>query len=88
MGGGSANISNSIRLLGQDVSFLESISVDMMGQNIFVGLLSYEIDPDFVNLSKLLKALAVVSLVEDGSASYSSKLDETIAQVGRVKLDQ
>ena len=77
IGGGAANTAIALGLLRQNVSFLGSISEDILGEKIFDNLHSCGLDLNMVNRSKLPTALAVVSLDENGSASYEFKLEKT-----------
>ena len=77
VGGGPANTAKALANLGMTTSFVGGISSDEYGSLISTELDSYGVDLGLVNRSNLPTALAVVSLDENGSASYEFKLDKT-----------
>ena len=77
VGGGPANTAKALANLDLSVSLICGISSDSYGLLISNELSSFRVDLGLVNRNDLPSALAVVSLDEDGSASYSFSLDKT-----------
>jgi fructokinase len=75
VGGGPANTAKALSRLGYKTLFIGGISADQYGSMIKAEL--SEVDLSFVNYSPLPTALAIVTLDEDGSASYEFKLEDT-----------
>jgi fructokinase len=75
VGGGPANTAKALSRLGYKTSFIGGISEDQYGFMINAEL--SEVDLSFVNYSPLPTALAIVTLDENGSASYEFKLEDT-----------
>ena len=75
VGGGPANTAKALSRLGYKTSFIGGISADQYGLMIKVEL--GEVDLSFVNDSPLPTALAIVTLDNNGSASYEFKLEDT-----------
>lgn len=77
VGGGPANTAKALANLGLTTSFIGGISSDEYGHSIERELKEYGVDLRLANRSSLPTALAIVSLDENGSASYEFKLSET-----------
>ena len=77
VGGGPANTAKALARLGHDVYFIDGISTDAYGEMSRDELLGDEVRLDLAKTSELSTALAIVSLDNNGSASYEFKLDET-----------
>lgn len=77
VGGGPANTAKALANLGLTTSFIGGISSDEYGHSIERELMEYGVDLRLANRSSLPTALAIVSLDENGSASYEFKLSET-----------
>ena len=77
VGGGPANTAKALARLGHDVHFIDGISTDAYGEMSRDELLADEVKLDLAKSSDLPTALAIVSLNENGGASYEFKLDDT-----------
>jgi fructokinase len=77
VGGGPANTAKALARLGHDVHFIDGISTDAYGKMSRKELLNDEVKLDLAKTSELPTALAIVSLNENGGASYEFKLDNT-----------
>jgi fructokinase len=77
VGGGPANTAKALARLGQDVYFIDGISTDAYGEMSRDELIGDEVKLDLAHTSELPTALAIVSLNENGGASYEFKLEQT-----------
>lgn len=77
VGGGPANTAKALARLGHDIHFIDGISTDAYGEMSRDELLNDEVKLDLAKTSELPTALAIVSLNENGGASYEFKLDNT-----------
>ena len=77
VGGGPANTAKALARLGHDVHFIDGISTDAYGEMSRDELVTDEVKLDLAKSSDLPTALAIVSLNENGGASYEFKLDNT-----------
>ena len=77
VGGGPANTAKALARLGHDVHFIDGISTDAYGEMSRDELIHDEVKLDLAKTSELPTALAIVSLDNNGSASYEFKLDNT-----------
>ena len=77
VGGGPANTAKALARLGHDVHFIDGISTDAYGEMSRDELIGDEVKLDLAKTSELPTALAIVSLDNNGSASYEFKLDQT-----------
>jgi fructokinase len=77
VGGGPANTAKALARLGHDVHFIDGISTDAYGVMARDELVNDEVKLDLARTSDLPTALAIVSLDNNGSASYEFKLDQT-----------
>ena len=77
VGGGPANTAKALARLGHDVHFIDGISTDAYGEMSRDELVADEVKLDLAKSSDLPTALAVVSLNENGGASYEFKLENT-----------
>jgi fructokinase len=77
VGGGPANTAKALARLGHDVHFIDGISTDAYGVMSRDELISDEVKLDLARTSDLPTALAIVSLDNNGSASYEFKLEQT-----------
>ena len=77
VGGGPANTAKALARLGHDVHFIDGISTDAYGEMSRDELIADEVKLDLAKSSDLPTALAIVSLNENGGASYEFKLDDT-----------
>jgi fructokinase len=77
VGGGPANTAKALARLGHDVHFIDGISTDAYGEMSRDELVADEVKLDLAKSSDLPTALAIVSLNENGGASYEFKLDNT-----------
>jgi fructokinase len=77
VGGGPANTAKALARLGHDVHFIDGISTDAHGEMSRDELLADEVKLDLAKSSDLPTALAIVSLNENGGASYEFKLENT-----------
>ena len=75
VGGGPANTAKALAKLGINTSFIGGISSDDYGEAIVKELVS--VDLSKAHRSLLPTALAIVTLIESGSASYEFKLEGT-----------
>ena len=77
VGGGPANTAKALARLGHDVHFIDGISTDAYGEMSRDELIADEVKLDLAKSSDLPTALAIVSLNENGGASYEFKLENT-----------
>jgi fructokinase len=77
VGGGPANTAKALARLGHDVHFIDGISSDKYGQMSRQELLDDEVKLDLALNSDKPTCLAIVSLNEDGGASYAFEIDGT-----------
>jgi fructokinase len=77
VGGGPANTAKALARLGHDVHFIDGISTDAYGEMSRDELVGDEVKLDLSKTSELPTALAIVSLNENGGASYEFKLENT-----------
>ena len=77
VGGGPANTAKALARLGHNVHFIDGISTDAYGEMSRDELLADEVKLDLAESSDLPTALAIVSLNENGGASYEFKLENT-----------
>jgi fructokinase len=77
VGGGPANTAKSLARLGHDVYFIDGISSDKYGQMSRQELLDDEVKLDLALNSDRPTCLAIVSLNENGGASYEFEIDGT-----------
>ncbi len=77
VGGGPANTAKALARLGHDVYFIDGISSDKYGQMSRQELLDDEVKLDLALNSEKPTCLAIVSLNENGGASYEFEIDGT-----------
>ena len=77
VGGGPANTAKALARLGHSVSFIDGISTDAYGVKARAELVADGVDLSLSHASDLPTAVAVVSLADDGGATYEFKLDKT-----------
>jgi fructokinase len=77
VGGGPANTAKALARLGHDVHFIDGISTDAYGQSARAELLADEVKLDLALTSDKPTCLAIVSLGNDGGATYEFKIDGT-----------
>ncbi len=77
VGGGPANTAKALARLGHDVYFIDGISSDKYGQMSRQELLDDEVKLDLALKSDKPTCLAIVSLKENGGASYEFEIDGT-----------
>ncbi len=77
VGGGPANTAKALARLGHDVYFIDGISSDQYGQMSRQDLLDDEVKLDLALSSDKPTCLAIVSLNENGGASYEFEIDGT-----------
>ena len=77
VGGGPANSAKALARLGHDVYFIDGISSDKYGQMSRQKLLDDEVKLDLALNSEKPTCLAIVSLNENGGASYEFEIDGT-----------
>jgi fructokinase len=77
VGGGPANTAKALARLGHDVYFIDGISSDKYGQMSRQELLNDEVKLELALNSDKPTCLAIVSLNEDGGASYEFEIDGT-----------
>jgi fructokinase len=77
VGGGPANTAKALARLGHDVYFIDGISSDKYGQMSRQELLDDEVKLDLALSSDKPTCLAIVSLNENGGASYEFEIDGT-----------
>ena len=77
VGGGPANTAKALARLGHDVQFIDGISQDEYGLMARKELLTDEVKLDFSIDSAKPTCLAIVTLSNQGSASYEFKIDGT-----------
>jgi fructokinase len=77
VGGGPANTAKALARLGHDVYFIDGISSDKYGQMSRQELLDDEVKLDLAFNSDKPTCLAIVSLNENGGASYEFEIEGT-----------
>ena len=77
VGGGPANTAKALARLGHDVHFIDGISSDNYGQMSRQELLDDEVKLDLALNSDKPTCLAIVSVNENGGASYEFEIDGT-----------
>ncbi|CAN1485873.1 RbsK Sugar kinases, ribokinase family [Candidatus Nanopelagicaceae bacterium] len=77
VGGGPANTAKALARLGRDVQFIDGISNDQYGVMSRKELLDDEVKLDLALKSDKPTCLAIVSLAENGGASYEFEIDGT-----------
>ncbi|CAN2170644.1 RbsK Sugar kinases, ribokinase family [Candidatus Nanopelagicaceae bacterium] len=77
VGGGPANTAKALARLGHDVQFIDGISNDQYGVMSRKELLDDEVKLDLALNSDKPTCLAIVSLAENGGASYEFEIDGT-----------
>jgi fructokinase len=77
VGGGPANTAKALARLGHDVYLIDGISSDKYGQMSRQELLEDEVKLDLALNSDKPTCLAIVSLNENGGASYEFEIDGT-----------
>ncbi len=77
VGGGPANTAKALARLGHDVYFIDGISSDKYGQMSRQELLDDEVKLDLALASFKPTCLAIVSINENGGASYEFEIDGT-----------
>jgi fructokinase len=77
VGGGPANTAKALARLGHEVYFIDGISSDKYGQLSRQELLDDEVKLDLALNSEKPTCLAIVSLNENGAASYEFEIDGT-----------
>jgi fructokinase len=77
VGGGPANTAKALARLGHEVYFIDGISNDKYGQMSRQELLDDEVKLDLALNSDKPTCLAIVSLNENGGASYEFEIDGT-----------
>jgi fructokinase len=77
VGGGPANTAKALARLGHDAYFIDGISSDKYGQMSRQELLGDEVKLDLALNSEKPTCLAIVSLNENGGASYEFEIEGT-----------
>ena len=77
VGGGPANTAKALARLGHEVQFIDGISSDQYGVMSRKELLDDEVKLDLALKSEKPTCLAIVSLTENGGASYEFEIDGT-----------
>jgi fructokinase len=77
VGGGPANTAKALARLGHDVNFIDGISSDKYGQMSRQELLDDQVKLDLALNSDKPTCLAIVSINENGGASYEFEIDGT-----------
>ncbi len=77
VGGGPANTAKALARLGHEVYFIDGVSSDKYGQISREELLADEVKLDLALSSDKPTCLAIVSLNENGGASYVFEIDGT-----------
>ena len=77
VGGGPANTAKALARLSHDVQFIDGISSDQYGVMSRKELLDDEVKLDLALKSDKPTCLAIVSLAENGGASYEFEIDGT-----------
>jgi fructokinase len=77
VGGGPANTAKALARLGHEVQFIDGISSDQYGAMSRKELLDDEVKLDLALKSEKPTCLAIVSLAENGGASYEFEIDGT-----------
>ena len=77
VGGGPANTAKALTYLGIDTQFIDGISSDKYGQMAKDELIASGVRLDYVKYSDKPTCLAIVSLSDNGSASYEFVIENT-----------
>ena len=77
VGGGPANTAKALSRLGISTQFIDGISTDKYGQMALRQLHADGVLLDFVNFSEKPTCLAIVSLSQNGGASYEFVIEDT-----------
>lgn len=77
VGGGPANTAKALARLGHDVQFIDGISSDKYGRMSEKELLDDEVKLDLALKSDKPTCLAIITLNENGGASYQFEIDGT-----------
>jgi fructokinase len=77
VGGGPANTAKALARLGHDVQFIDGISSDQYGQMSRKELLDDEVKLDLALKSDKPTCLGIISLADNGGASYEFEIDGT-----------
>ena len=77
VGGGPANTAKALSKLGIDTQFIDGISTDDYGQMAKDELFSTGVKLDYVKYSDMPTCLAIISLSDNGSASYEFVIENT-----------
>ena len=77
VGGGPANTAKALSKLGIDTHFIDGISTDDYGQMAMAELVASGVKLDYVKYSDKPTCLAIVSLSDNGSASYEFVIENT-----------
>ena len=77
VGGGPANTAKALARLGHDVQFIDGISSDKYGQMSERELLDDGVKLDLALKSDMPTCLAIITLNENGGASYQFEIDGT-----------
>jgi fructokinase len=77
VGGGPANTAKALARLGHNVQFIDGISNDQYGVMSRKELIDDEVKLDLALKSEKPTCLAIVSLAENGGASYEFEIDGT-----------
>jgi fructokinase len=77
VGGGPANTAQALSHLGIETQFIDGISTDKYGQMALKQLHKYGVLLDFAKFSDKPTSLAIVSLNEQGGASYEFVIEGT-----------
>ncbi len=77
VGGGPANTAKALARLGHEVYFIDGISIDKYGQMSRQELLDDEVKLDLALSSEKPTCVAIVSINENGGASYEFEIDGT-----------
>jgi fructokinase len=77
VGGGPANTAKALGRLGHEVHFIDGISTDAYGVSARAELLADEVKLDLALTSDKPTCRAIVSLDNDGGASYEFEIDGT-----------
>ena len=77
VGGGPANTAKALARLGHDVHFIDGISSDKYGQMSEKELLDDEVKLDLALKSDKPTCLAIITLNQNGGASYKFEIDGT-----------
>jgi len=77
VGGGPANTAKALSKIGIDTQFIDGISTDDYGQMAKDELFSTGVKLDYVKYSDMPTCLAIISLNDNGSASYEFVIENT-----------